>query len=65
MGMGGNRIIGDLPLVVDVGKGGDKGVPYVLSGGGRLIEAEADPGMMCKTATQSVAENVWGAIKIR
>ncbi|KAJ3710719.1 P-loop containing nucleoside triphosphate hydrolase protein [Lentinula raphanica] len=34
MGMGGDKIVGELPLVVDVGRGGEKGIPYALSGRG-------------------------------
>ncbi|KAF5381460.1 hypothetical protein D9757_009063 [Collybiopsis confluens] len=58
MGLGGSKILAELPLVVDVGKGSERGVPYALSG-----EAKGGgAGQVWKDAMNSVAERVWGEI---
>ncbi|KAJ3863373.1 P-loop containing nucleoside triphosphate hydrolase protein [Lentinula novae-zelandiae] len=60
MGMDGDRIIGELPLVVDVGRGGEKGIPYALSGRGIR---DNDPGKVWLAAMTSVAARIWGEIQ--
>ncbi|KAJ3917188.1 P-loop containing nucleoside triphosphate hydrolase protein [Lentinula edodes] len=60
MGMDGDRIIGELPLVVDVGRGGEKGIPFALSGRG---VGDNDPGKVWLAAMTSVAERIWGEIQ--
>lgn len=58
MGMGGDKIVGELPLVVDVGRGGENGVPFALLGRGGVEE----PGEVWQTAMRNVAERVWKEI---
>ncbi|KAJ3746258.1 P-loop containing nucleoside triphosphate hydrolase protein [Lentinula detonsa] len=63
MGMGGDKIVGELPLVVDVGRGGEKGVPYALSGRGVL--GETDAGKIWQEVMKTIAERIWGELRAR
>lgn len=61
MGMGGDKVVGELPLVKDVGHGGESGVPFALRGQG----AAEGPGEAWQIAMKKVAERVWKEISDR
>ncbi|KIK50949.1 hypothetical protein GYMLUDRAFT_50899 [Collybiopsis luxurians FD-317 M1] len=58
MGLGGNKIVGELPLVADVGRGAERGIPYALGGVNQTVGA----GKLWKDAMKGVAERVWAEI---
>ncbi|KAJ3712416.1 P-loop containing nucleoside triphosphate hydrolase protein [Lentinula raphanica] len=63
MGMGGDKIVGELPLVVDVGRGGEKGIPYALSGRGDARHDVASK--IWQEGMKSIAERIWGDIQTK
>ncbi|KAF9061773.1 hypothetical protein BDP27DRAFT_1485519 [Rhodocollybia butyracea] len=59
-GLDRDNIFGELPLVVDAGKGGDRDVCARR----RVMETKADSGIIWKTTTQDVTEKIWQALDV-
>ncbi|KAJ3918034.1 hypothetical protein F5877DRAFT_67720 [Lentinula edodes] len=60
MEMDGDRIIRELPLLVNMRRGGERGIPYALSGRGI---GNNDPRKVWLALMTSVAERIWGEIQ--
>ncbi|KAJ3898317.1 P-loop containing nucleoside triphosphate hydrolase protein [Lentinula edodes] len=56
MGMDGDRIIGELPLVIDVAREDEKGIPYALN---ERVVGDNDPRKVWLVTMTSARERIW------
>ncbi|KAJ4490516.1 P-loop containing nucleoside triphosphate hydrolase protein [Lentinula aciculospora] len=54
-------VVGELPLVMNVSRGGENGVPYALSA--RCSAKDTEPGNVWQAAMKNIAVRIWGEIR--
>lgn len=56
-------VLGELPLVKSVSRGGDGGVPYMLTASKEQADEDNAGGAVWRNVMQEMAENVWQALE--